>query len=363
MTTKVTESKKKNSGKGSSGSGKSSGKSGKGSNKLIVTIVCLLVMGWGVWQFTSMASRYDGDDAVWVRIPHDATKESVRDSLHKALGPEYGEKIYSYWGENVEKSRGAYLITPGDKAITIARNLDNGRQTPIKLTFNNIRTLDQLAERLTSRMDWEPGEFEKVFNERAAQLGVTPEVLLGRMMPDTYEVYWSSGVQTVLDKILKNYDSFWTEERREKAANLGLTPEQVVILASIAEEESNKADERGKIARLYINRLNRGMKLQADPTVKYALGDFSIKRVGGEMLEVNSPYNTYRYAGLPPGPIRIPDRRTLDAVLDAPKHDYIYMCAKADFSGYHEFTSDYATHQRNAAAFRRAMDQRGITLK
>ncbi|MDE6283123.1 MAG: endolytic transglycosylase MltG [Muribaculaceae bacterium] len=331
------------------------------SGKWLITLVCLAVMGWGVWQFTSMASRYDGDP-VWVKVPHHASEADVADSIKSALGDDYGSQVLRYLDTQPAKCRGAYQILPDQKAIDIARNIENGRQTPVKLTFNNIRTLDQLDERLTSRMDWEPGEFRKAFEAEAASLGVSPEILLGRMLPDTYEVYWTSDPGTVIQKILKNYEKFWNDERVSKAAALGLTPDQVGIIASIAEEETAKTDERGKVGRLYINRLQKGMKLQADPTVKYAVGDFSIRRVGGAMLDTDSPYNTYRYMGLPPGPIRIPDSQTIKSVLDAPAHDYIYMCAKSDFSGYHDFTSDYATHQRNAAAFRRALDARGIKL-
>lgn len=342
---------------------KSSGaEGGNRTKRWIVTGLCLLVMLWGIWQFTLMASRYDGDDPVWVRIPHGASEAQVGDSLRKSLGDAYGNKIAGYWSGNVKTSRGAYLVEPGQKAIDIARMIDNGRQTPIKLTFNNVRSLDQLSERLTARMDWDQGEFVKAFENRAEALGILPQVLLGRMMPDTYEVYWTSDPDRVIDKILKNYDSFWTEERVKKAAESGLTPDGVAIIASIAEEETNKADERGKVARLYLNRLHKGMKLQADPTVKFAVGDWSITRVGGDMLNVDSPYNTYKYSGLPPAPIRVPSRATLQAVLDAPAHDYLYMCAKSDFSGYHDFTSDYSTHLRNAAAFRAALDARGITL-
>jgi|GluameStandDraft_1065615.scaffolds.fasta_scaffold01691_4 UPF0755 protein len=337
-------------------------KRAKRRGRVAVTVIALAVMCWGVWQFTSMASRYDGDEAVWIRIPQGATKESVADSLREALGDEYGRKVAGYWGGNPAKSRGAYLVEPGEKAINIARMLDSGRQTPVRLTFNNIRTLDQLAERLASRMDWGEEDFKEAFAREAEAQGVSEAVLLGRMMPDTYEVYWTTDPRKTIQKILKNHDSFWNEERRGKAAALGLTPDEVEVIASIAEEETAKADERGKVARLYVNRLKRGMKLQADPTVKYAVGDFSIKRVGGPMLDIDSPYNTYRYEGLPPGPIRIPDKRTLQAVIDAPEHGYIYMCARADFSGYHDFTSDYSTHQHNAAAFRKALDARGIKL-
>lgn len=349
----------------SADSGKGKGAEGKRKShagRWVITAVCLVVMGWGIWQFTSMASRYDGEQGVWIKIPKGASKEAVNDSLRNNLGEEYGRKVASYWGGKPERSRGAYLVEPGEKAIDIARRLDNGRQTPVKLTFNNVRTLEQLDQRLTARMDWRPGEFSDTFAVVADGMGLSEALLLGRMMPDTYEVYWTATPRKAIEKILRNYDNFWNAERRAKAEALGLTPDQVGIIASIAEEETAKSDERGKVARLYMNRLKRGMKLQADPTVKYAVGDFSIKRVGGKMLDTDSPYNTYRYAGLPPGPVRIPDRRTLDAVLDAPGHDYIYMCAKADFSGYHDFTSDYAEHQRNAAAFRRALDARGITL-
>lgn len=327
-----------------------------------VVMVVIVAAVWGIRQYTSMTLRYPGDEAVWLKIPHGATVASVTDSLIATCGEEYGKTVAKLWGGNPKQSRGAYRIEPGEKAITLARRLDSRSQTPIRLTFNNIRTFAQLDKRLTAKMDWEKGEFAAEFPKVAASLGVTDAVLLGRMLPDTYEVYWTTGPQNVIVEILDYYEAFWTPERRQKAKSLGLTPDEVGIIASIAEEETAKADERGKVARLYINRLKKGMKLQADPTIKYAVGDFSIRRVGGKMMNIDSPYNTYLYAGLPPAPIRIPDRRTLQAVLDAPRHDYIYMCAKADFSGYHDFTSSYAEHQRNAAKFRRALDKRGIKL-
>lgn len=327
-----------------------------------VAVVLAVAAVWGIRQYTSMTLRYQGDKAVWLKIPHSATVASVTDSLVATFGEEYGRTVAKLWKGNPEQSRGAYRVEPGEKAITLAHRLDTRSQTPIRLTFNNIRTFDQLDKRLTAKMDWEKGEFAAEFPKVAASLGVTDAVLLGRMLPDTYEVYWTTGPQNVIVEILNYYESFWTPERCQKAKSLGLTPDEVGVIASIAEEETAKADERGKVARLYINRLQKGMKLQADPTVKYAVGDFSIKRVGGKMLNIDSPYNTYRYFGLPPSPIRIPERRTLQAVLDAPRHNYLYMCAKSDFSGYHDFTSNYAEHQRNAAKFRRALDSRGIKL-
>jgi UPF0755 protein len=156
------------------------------------------------------------------------------------------------------------------------------------------------------------------------------------------------------------YNDFWTSERKAKAEKLGLTPDQVEIIASITEEETSKADERGKVGRLYINRFKSGMRLQADPTVKYALGDFSIKRLTHDMLQVQSEWNTYRVNGLPPGPIRLPEKSTIDAILNSTPHNYTYMCAKEDFSGYHNFTTSYDEHLANAHRYQDALNARNI---
>ena len=156
------------------------------------------------------------------------------------------------------------------------------------------------------------------------------------------------------------YKQFWNDERKAKATALGLTPDEVVILASIVEEETAKRDERGKVGRLYLNRLQKNMRLQADPTVKYAIGDFSIKRITEKMCAFDSPYNTYRVAGLPPGPIRLVEKHTIDAILDSKPHNYIYMCAKSDFSGYHDFAADYATHIANAKRYQAELNKRNI---
>jgi UPF0755 protein len=164
----------------------------------------------------------------------------------------------------------------------------------------------------------------------------------------------------VVNKLVDSRDAFWTTERRAAAKKMGLTPVEVAIVASIVEEESNKADERPLIARLYLNRYFIGMKLQADPTVKFAVGDFSLRRITGKHLTIDSPYNTYRNQGLPPGPIRIAEKTAMDAVLNAPQHSYLYMCAKEDFSGRHNFAEDYATHLQNARRYQDALNQRGI---
>ncbi len=328
---------------------------GAGVNKRrVLTVVMLVVMAWGAWYFTRMAAGFDGDEAVWVRIPRTATVDSAKDSITAALGDNFGGRVAAIWNGDIEASHGAYLIEPGEKAWRIARRIGQGRQTPVKVTFNNIRTSDRLASRLASRMDFTAGEFEEACRKAAVADTLSPEQIAAQFLPDTYEVYWSATPEELIAKIRKHYSRFWDDARREKARNLGLTPLQVSVLASIVEEESNRRDERPKIARLYLNRLNRGMLLQADPTVKFATGDFEAKRITGAMLKSGSPYNTYRYPGLPPGIIRYPEAATIDAVLNAPEHGYIYMCARPDGSGYHDFTSDYQTHLDNARRFRKA---------
>lgn len=322
--------------------------------KRVLTAVMLVVMAWGAWYFTRMAAGYDGDGAAWVRIPHDATPDSARDSIVSALGGDFGSRVAAMWSGNVASSHGAYRIEPGEKAWKIARKIGQGRQTPVKVTFNNVRTLQQLSERIAARMDFSAEDFIKACGETARQDSLGMNEIEAQFLPDTYEVYWSATPATLISKIRGNYRRFWTSERLAKARAIGLSPLQVSVLASIAEEESNRRDERGKIARLYLNRLHRGMLLQADPTVKFATGDFAARRITADMLRVDSPYNTYRGAGLPPGIIRIPEAATLDAVLDAPQHDYIYMCARPDGSGYHDFTASYNAHLANARKYRAA---------
>ena len=189
---------------------------------------------------------------------------------------------------------------------------------------------------------------------------LTPENSLALFLDDTYEVYWSTSAKSVLDKIGENYLRFWTQERRQKASALGRTPAEMSILASITDEESNAAEEKGTIGRLYNNRLQKGMRLQSDPTVRFAVNDFTIRRVKGEHLKINSPYNTYKISGLPPGPIRTTGAKTIDLILNSEPNDYIYMCAKEDFSGRHNFAKDYAEHSANAMRYRKALDARGI---
>ena len=300
-----------------------------------------------------------------VKVRKGSTIDMISDSIQTHVDETFGKRVATMMNlmkAKVGNREGAFHITPGMTPFTAARRIKNGVQDGIRFTFNNVRTLDEFAQRWGDTFMGGPNDMRKALKDTAlcAKYGKKPETIACLLMPDTYEFYWDITPERMLDRMNDYYNDFWTSERKAKAEKLGLTPDEVATVASIVEEETSKADERGKVARLYLNRYQQGMPLQADPTVKYAIGDFSIKRITVAMTQINHPYNTYRVNGLPPGPIRLPEKSTIDAVLNAPQHDYIYMCAKSDFSGYHDFARDYATHLDNAHRYQEALNARGI---
>ena len=245
--------------------------------------------------------------------------------------------------------------------LDAARRLTSGPQEPLTITINGFRLLPVLEEKVAARFDFSKDSIASVLPdpEVLKEYGLTPEQALGLFINDSYQFFWNASPAEVVKKIGSNFNEVWTPERQAKAKTLGLTPPDVMTLASIVDEESNKLDEKGAIGRLYINRLQRGMKLEADPTVRYAGGDFTVKRIV-RPKEVQGAYNTYLHPGLPPGPIRTTSVATIDAILNSEPHDYIFMCAKEDFSGYHNFASTYSEHQANARRYKRELDRRGI---
>jgi UPF0755 protein len=300
-----------------------------------------------------------------VKVRKGSSVEQITDSIKANVDAKFADRVATMlrlMNANVENREGAFRITEGMSPFTAARRIKNGVQSGIRFTFNNVRTLDEWAARWGETFMGDSDEMLKVLTDSAmcAQFGKTPQTIACLLMPDTYEFYWNITPEKMLARMNDYYNDFWTAERKAKAEKLGLTPDEVATVASIVEEETVKADERGKVARLYLNRYQQGMRLQADPTVKFALGDFSIKRITVPMTQISSPYNTYRVNGLPPGPIRLPEKSTIDAVLDAPQHDFIYMCARPDFSGYHDFTRDYAAHLDNAHRYQAALNERGV---
>lgn len=298
-------------------------------------------------------------------LPKNADFKTVKDSLeknklvHDFMPFAFVSRLIGY--KDAVKP-GAYEITPNETNWSLLKRLKTGRQTPIKLTFNTIRTKAQLAERLASKVEFSADELSALLNDPAQteKFGMDTANIISLFIPDSYEVYWTISPQSLMEKMQKAYKRFWNQSRLEKAEKLKLTPEQVMTLASITQSETNKTDEMPKVAGAYLNRLAIDMPLQADPTVVFAVGNFEIKRVLSGHKAVDSPYNTYKYNGLPPGPIAIPTRKAIDAVLNAEKHDFLFFCAKEDFSGYHRFTKDFAEHLKNARTYQAALNKAGI---
>lgn len=257
---------------------------------------------------------------------------------------------------------GRYEINPNDNVYHVFKRLYRGHQAPLNLTINSVRTLDHLARNIGRQLMMDSAEIASKFKDTLfiRQYGYTQETLPSLFIPNTYQVYWDISMEQFFQRMQKEHIRFWNKERIQKASSIQLTPVEVCTLASIVEEETNNKAEMPIIAGLYINRLKRNMPLQADPTVKFAWNDFGIRRITNAHLDIDSPYNTYRNLGLPPGPIRIASPYSIDAVLNYTKHNYIYMCAKEDFSGTHNFASDISEHMNNARKYWKALNKRKI---
>lgn len=262
---------------------------------------------------------------------------------------------------------GRYLVPAEMDANSLVNMLRLGAQKPVNIIFNNTSTIQDLSGKLSYQIEADSLSLLEAFkNELFFSTYDFDEASVRKLfIPNTYEVYWTISPVEFLERMQKEYNRFWSEERLAKAKKLGLNPHEVSVLASIVQKESSKVDEQPIVAGLYLNRLNLGMKLQSDPTVIYAMKerdgfDIVVKRVLKKDLKINSPYNTYYYKGLPPNPICIPEMSSLLSVLNYKKHDYVYMCAKEDFSGYHNFTNSWSEHKRNAKRFQNALSSKGV---
>lgn len=244
----------------------------------------------------------------------------------------------------------------------VAKNIYHGNQTPVAITIPSTWTKEMALSKIARQLMTDSASLAAAFNtpSECAKYGVDTVLSATLLIPDTYELYWDIAPARFLERMAKERDRFWTPERVEKAANLKLSREQVYTLASIVDAETANDAEKPIVAGLYLNRLHSGMLLQADPTVKFAMRDFGLRRIYGYMLTTASPYNTYLNKGLPPGPIRIPQVSSIDAVLNHECHDYLFMCANSDFSGTHAFAATYAEHKANAARYVKALNARGI---
>ncbi len=252
---------------------------------------------------------------------------------------------------------GKYLIKANMNNNELISLLRSGKQEPVRLIFNNIRTKQQLVSKIAKQIEADSLSLIKLLNdsEYLHKFNLNPENSIVLFIPNTYEFYWNTSARQFVERMYREYNNFWTKERREKAKKMNLTPVKVSILASIVLQETRKTDEMSRIAGVYINRLNKNMLLQADPSVIFAIGDFTINRVLKQHLTVDSPYNTYKYTGLPPGPICLPTQTCIDRVLNYEKHKFLYFCAKEDFSGYHNFANTLHQHLINARKYQKEL--------
>jgi UPF0755 protein len=315
--------------------------------------------------FFSANTLIESDQPYLLEIPSNSVYKNVVDQLYEekvindAVSFAFVAKILGYQ-EAVKP--GLYTIEPKMNNLQLVRMLRSGQQTPVRVTFNTIRTKEDLAEKISANLEVSKEQFLELLQDSVyiRKFGFEEETIMSLFIPNTYEFWWDTSAEELFERMHKEYQSFWTEARSRKAQDLGLSKEEVSTLASIVQAESQKSDERPRIAGVYLNRLRIGMPLQADPTLVFAAGDFTIKRLTAKQMAIDSPYNTYKYAGLPPGPINLPDINSLDAVLNYEKHSYLYFCAKEDFSGYHSFAVGYDEHLSNARRYQRALNAANI---
>ena len=318
----------------------------------VVGILLVLVLPF-YFFFCSVTTA---EDTHYIYIDADDTQDSVIAKIRpigNATAMAGLQTLLRHAGYEENIKTGRYAIKPGEGAITIFRRLKSGQQESLHLTIPEARTTERLAAILTIASALRSQEI-------CSKLGYDTFNITAMFVPNTYDIYWNVSIDGLLDRMQKEHDRFWNTERQAKAANLQMTPNEVATLASIIDEETANNSEKPMIAGMYINRLKEGMPLQADPTIKFALKDFALKRIYNKLLKIDSPYNTYIHQGLPPGPIKIASIKGIDAVLNHIEHDYLYMCAKEDFSGTHNFAKNYSEHLKNATKYSKALNERGI---
>ena len=340
-------------------------KSGKALKATLTILAILLVIALGIGYYFTRTALSKEKETQYLYIDRDDTADSVFTKIAAIAKPHAmkGFKAladFRGYGDNI--IRGRYGIDTQMSANGLFNMLKRGEQTPLNVPIPSVRTMDKLAAAVAKKLELDSLDLLRALTDPKVcqRYGYTLETMPSMFIPDSYNMYWTVTVDEFLDRMKKEHDKWWNEERTAKAKALNMTPEQVSTLASIVTEETAATAEKPTVAGLYINRLNKGMLLQSDPTVKFAMHDFTIRRILNRMLTTDDPYNTYKYPGLPPGPIRIPLKEDLEAVLNHEKHDYIYMCAKEDFSGTHNYARNEAEHMANARRYHQALNQRGI---
>ncbi len=331
---------------------------------LIAAATCLagiVVLGYYFFLTSFSAS----EQTEYVYVDDDDTVDSVLTKL-RPVASEHGLTGFSTLIRHTDYAQeprtGRYAVKPDESVLTVMRKMKNGQQEALKLTIPESRTMRKLAGVLGQKLMLDSAQIAAALidNPYCQRWDYDTATIAALFVPNTYEVYWNTTLDHLMERMVKEHDAFWNEERRQKAEAAGLTPNEVATLASIIDEETANNAEKPMIAGMYLNRLHQNMPLQADPTVKFALQKFELRRIYHDMLFIDSPYNTYRNIGLPPGPIKVASIKGMEAVLNYVKHDFLYMCAKEDFSGTHNFAVTYSEHLRNAARYAKALNERGV---
>ncbi len=330
---------------------------------VLIIVACVLILP-GIYKKYIKANT-NINSKTYLYIPTNASYQQVLDSIDKhqllkdkktfidlAQGREYSSKIKS----------GKYPLKKGMNNRQILNMLIAGNQEPVQVGFRNIRLKENFAATAAKKLEFDSTSLINLIDsvDFIKSYGFTKDNIYTLFIPNSYEMYWNISAKDFFERMNKEYEKFWTDKRKNKAKEIDLSPQEVTVLASIVDAEALMDKEMPTIAGLYLNRLKRGIKLEADPTVIFANNDFSIRRVLNKQLRKDSPYNTYLYKGLPPGPIMMPSIAAIDAVLNHENHNYIYMCAKEDFSGYHNFADNIKDHQANAKRFQQALNERNI---
>ncbi len=339
---------------------------------LFVFFILFALFSYALYIIFQPIGMTKNDVSIFVK--KNITSEELYKEIDKKIivrNPRLFKKVLAYAQVSKVIKEGRYTLSPKENIFASIRYLKSCEQSPIIPRMNYARTQDVLLKALTENLKMKTSELSSRLSNPSycKKLGFDTTTVRCIFSPDLVErwrqknppLYWNIAPDSLISYFKRGYDKFWNKSRKKRALEIGLRPYEVVIMASIVQEEARHKEEYPKIAGLYMNRFRKGFKLQADPTVRYAYGDFSIKRVGRKQLKIDSPYNTYRVKGLPPGPICFPSYTAIDAVLYFEEHNFIYMCANADFSGYHLFTSSYPEHCKNARAYQRELDRRNIT--
>ena len=331
---------------------------------LLIVVVLAVVGLIGLYRFAPIGKSGEG---MYVYVTENTTADDVLQQIEKRILVRYPGVLHRVapWVLRTkgQLQSGRYRIEPSMSLHTLFATLTSGEESLVTLQITRgIRTQEELIKTLTGELRMKPESLRERLQDLqfCTSLGMDTITIRTLFMPNEYKVRWDISPDSLVALFHEEYKKFWTDERKRLATEAGFSPAEIITIASIVQEESAKKDEHSTIAGLYINRLREGMKLQADPTARYAYGDFTVKRIGQIQLSADSPYNTYKVKGLPPGPICYPEQSTIDSVLHYKKHDYRYMCARADFSGYHAFASNYMEHKRNAKAYQAELDKRAI---